>query len=269
MGKYLVKTLLVLGISCFVACSSYNVKPDITPEQRFELAKTMYKNKDYFEAKSQFKILILNNPGAAFSDEAQYYLGDCHFHMKEYILAADEFSRLVRLYPRSEWLDDAQFKTAMCDYKLSPKPSLDQTYTVRAVENFQRFLEDFPDSDLVPEAERLLKICRTKLSEKDFKAGELYRKMGDFYGASIYFDSVLNSYYDTKFAEAATFWKGECLYKLQKNTDARQVFEEMLRRFPNSKFSIRTRRRLEEIDNLLMESSSANSMETTNGQTKN
>ncbi|TDI84839.1 MAG: outer membrane protein assembly factor BamD [Caldithrix sp.] len=263
------KRLLIVSLLGLIACSSYHVKPDITPEERFVLAKRMFTNNDYFEAKSQFKILILNNPGAVFSDEAQYFLGECHFNMKEYILATDEYGRLARLYPRSKWVDDALFKTAMCDFKLSPKSALDQTYTFRAVENFQRFLEDFPESDLVPEAERRLKICRTKLSKKDYKAGELYRKMGDFYGATIYFDSVLKDYYDTKFAEPAIFWKGECLYKLQKNTEARQAFEEMRRRYPDSEFAARAKKRLEEIDTILMKSSSADRIDPTTRQTTN
>jgi len=93
--------------------------------------------------------------------------------------------------------------------------------------------------------------------------------MGDFYGATIYFDSVLKDYYDTKFAEPAIFWKGECLYKLQKNTEARQAFEEMLRRYPDSEFVARAKKRLEEIDTILMKSSSADRIDPTTRQTTN
>src|SRR3990172_11549265 len=99
----------------FVGCKSYNVKPTIGALERFDVAKKMFKNKDYMEAKTQFKIVTLNNPGAVFVDEAQFYLGECHFNLKEYVLSADEYGRLVRLYPRSDWLDDAQFKVALCD----------------------------------------------------------------------------------------------------------------------------------------------------------
>jgi len=229
-------------------CKSYNIKPDITATERFKIARQMFDNKDYFEAKNQFKILTLNNPGAAFVDEAQFYLGECHFRMKEYVLAADEFARLTRLYPKSKWTDDAEFNIAMCNYKLSPKPALDQTYTVKAVESIQRFIEDYPNSDRIPDAEKLLKACRKKLAEKDYKAGELYRKLGDYYGAYVYFGSVIGSYYDTPYFEPAFFWRAESLYKLRRFAEARHAFEELLRKFPESEFVAKAKARLARIE---------------------
>lgn len=250
-------------------CSSYNVKPDIRAEERFKIAQKMFKSRDYFEAKNQFKIITLNNPGASFVDEAQYFLGECHFKMKEYILASDEFSRMTRLYPKSPWVDDAQFRIAYCDYQLSPKPSLDQTYTVKAVEDFQTFIEDFPESDLVPRAEKLLKICRTKLAQKEYKSGELYRKLGDHYGAFVYFSSVIDKYYDTKFAEPATYWKGECLFRLRRRRDSRQAFEELLRKHPRSEFATKAKGRLSEIDTLLAQELKARVNQSIDNQSNN
>jgi outer membrane protein assembly factor BamD len=229
-------------------CHSYNIKPNISSEDRFEVAQRMFHNKDYEEAKTQFKIVTLNSPGAPFVDEAQFRLAECHFALKEFILAGDEYNRLIRLYPRSEFVDDAQFKIALSDFKLSPKPPLDQKYTISAVANFQRFIEDFPNSELVPEAERLLKICRTKLAEKDFNTGGLYRKLDDCYAALVYYDSVLDHYYDTKFAHPSLFWKGECLYNLNRKDEALAAFNELLIKFPTSSFKSKARERLKEID---------------------
>jgi len=261
--------LFVLLIWFAQGCSGYHVRPDISAKDRLALAKKMYENKDYFEAKQQFKIVTLNNPGASFVDEAQFYLAESHFHSKEYILAADEYNRLVRVYPKSKWVDDAQFKVGVCDFKLSPKPSLDQTYTERAVQNLQSFIEEFPDSDLMPEAERLLSVCRAKLSEKDFKAGRLYRKMGDYYAASVYFESVTTNYYDTEYAEDAYYWDAECLYRLDKIAEARSGFEELLRKFPKTRHSLKAKERLETIADALADSGEENKRSASNGRAGN
>lgn len=222
------------------------------PEDRFNLAKKMFEKRDFFEAKTQFKILTLNNPGIYFVDEAQYYLAECHFNLKEYIIAADEFSRLIRLYPKSTWLDDAQFRIGFCYYKLSPKASLDQKYTHQAIENFQRFLEDFSKSELVPQAEKMLKISRTKLAKKEFKAGKLYRKLSDHIAALVYFDSVLENYYDTVYAEPALFWKGESLYKLDRSDEALQAFRGLIEKYPKSKYKTKARKRINEINSKVL-----------------
>ncbi len=268
--KNLNKIILpILLFHLLQGCGGYNVKPNISAEERLALARRMFENKDYFEAKQQFKILTLNNPGAAFVDEAQFFLAESHFFSKEYILAADEYNRLVRLYPRSGWVDDASYKAAVCDYKLSPKPSLDQTYTVRAVSSFQRFIEDFPNSDLIPEAERILGICRSKLSKKDYRAGELYRKMHDYYAAFVYFDSVVTNYYDTEYAEDATFWKGECLYRLGRFNDARTALEELLRKYPDSENARKARERLETIATELTDASGTDEKAASGANAKN
>ncbi len=234
--------ILVLG------CSSYNVRPDMAPEARLELARKMFQNKDYRQALTQFKILTLNNPGAKFVDEAQYFLAECHFRLKEYILASDEYQRLIRLYPRSKWVERAEFMLAMCDYKQSPKYSLDQKYTLQAVANFQRFLEDFPNSELAPEAERLLKICRTKLARKEFATAELYRKFDDYYAALVYYESVWNSYYDTRFAERALYWRSECLYRVDRKEEALESFRQLIIKFPKTGFRSEARNRMTEIE---------------------
>jgi len=230
----------------------------MTAEERFELAKTMFNNKDYIEAKTQFKILTLNNHGVQFIDEAQYLLAECHFNLSEYILASDEYGRLLRFYPRSKWVDDAQYKIAFSNYKLSPKPALDQKYTVKAIESFQSFLEDFPDSELVPEAERLLLICRTKLSEKEYKAGKLYLKLKDREAALVYFTSVIDNYYDTKYLQDALFWKGESLFKLKRNDEAQSVFLELLSKYPQSKYVAKTKSRLKDIESNVVKIRQAN-----------
>ncbi len=262
--------LLFLAVitSIFAGCGGYKIKPDSTAEDRLAVAKRMFKSKDYQQAQAQFKILTLNYPGARFVDEAQFYLAECHFELKEYIIAADEYKRLVRLYPQSEYLDDAQYKVAMSDFKLSPKSSLDQTHTVSALENFQRFIEDFPNSDLVPDAEKKLLGCRSKLSEKDFSAGELYRKLGDNYAALVYYNSVLEHYYDTKFAHDALYWKGECLYNLKRKDEALQAFNELLAKYPKSKYRVRISDRLKEIDSDLSKVHEADGKAPISKQTK-
>ncbi len=261
------KWLLILIIVQF-GCKSYNVKPNLTAEKRIELARVMFKNKDYAEAKTQYKILTLNNPGLQFIDEAQFFLGECHFNIKEYILAADEYNRLTRLYPRSPWVDNAYLKIALCNYKLSPKPALDQKYTKLAVFYFSAFIEDYPNSDLVPEAERLLKICRTKLAEKEFKAGVLYRKLDINYAALVYFDSVLENYYDTKFAKDALFLKGESLYELDRKTEADEAFKELISKYPKSKHVIRAKRRIKEIRSEVAKVRKANGISPSGNQQK-
>ncbi len=226
-------TIYVLLLAVlFSACSSRKLRPGLTPEERLKVAKEMFDDGHYLDAKTQFQVIVVSGGGSAIADEAQFYLAECYFHLKDYVTAVAEYQRLIRMYPNSPWVDDAQFKVGLSYYKLSPKPGLDQEFTHKAIEAFQIFLEDYPDSDLRPQAEEYLRKCREKLAEKEFKAGELYRKMGYHRSALIYFDSVLDEYYDTSWAEKALYWKARELEKLGRKEDALEAYQSYLRRYP-------------------------------------
>jgi outer membrane protein assembly factor BamD len=222
----------------------------MTTEERFAFAMKLFKDKDYFDARTQFRIIILNAPGSNLVDQAQFYLAECHFHMDEFITAAAEYEKLIRLYARSERLDDAQYKIGLCYDELSPKSDLDQRYTYKAIEEFQRFLEDFPASEHVPEVQKKLSQARAKLAKKEYSTGNLYRKMAYYEAAVISFNDVLNRFYDTRYAEPALFYKGECLFKLQRYDEAKAALDELLQKFPKTSFRSQAQAMLNQIDRI-------------------
>ena len=65
------------------------------------------------------------------------------------------------------------------------------------------FIDDFPESDLIPDAEDAILSSRLKLAQKDYESGRMYLKLEEYESALIYFQSVLNHYYDISFADDA------------------------------------------------------------------
>ncbi len=247
--RCMLNRLIFLGlVPVIFACGGNKVRPNLTTEERFAYATKLFKDKDYFDAKTQFRIIILNAPGSAVVDQAQFYLAECHFNMDEFILAASEYEKLIRLYPRSALLDDAQYKIALCYDKLSPKADLDQKYTYKAIEEYQRFMEEFSASELAGEVEKRLFALRNKLAKKEFNTGNLYRKMTLCEAAIYSFDDVLNRFYDSQYAEPALFYKGECLFKLQRWSEAQAALEEFVLKFPKSSYQAPAKTLLEQIE---------------------
>ena len=225
--------LLLAG--CALQCSRNRVNiHELTSEEQLAYAKRLFEKRDYHEAKVSFTVVILNNPGSSLIEEAQFYLAESHFHLREYLLAIEEYSKLIRSLPQSEFVDDASYKIGMCYYELSPGYALDQEYTNKAIMQFQQFLEDFPDSEYRADVEQRILECRNKLAKKEFKAGELYRKMNYFRAAIVYFDAVIEIYYDTPFVDDALYWKGECHRRLREWEAAEETFQELLQKRPNS-----------------------------------
>ena len=65
------------------------------------------------------------------------------------------------------------------------------------------FIEVFPASDLINDAEDAMLALRLKLAQKDYEVGRMYLKLEEYDSALIYFRSVLNHYYDTSFSDDA------------------------------------------------------------------
>jgi outer membrane protein assembly factor BamD len=246
--RCILNRLFLLNFALIVfACGGNKARPNMPNDERFALAMKLFNKKDYYEARTQFRIVILNAPGSTIVDEAQFYLAECHYHMDEFLLGASEYERLLKLYPRSAFLDDSQYKLALCYDRMSPKSDLDQKYTLKAIQEFQRFLEDYPTSEFVEEVEKKLFRARAKLAKKEFDTGNLYRKMTLCEAAIYSFDDVLNHYYDSQYAEPALFYKGECLFKTERRDEAKTALETLLEKFPKSSFASQAKDMLAQI----------------------
>lgn len=241
--------LLLMNVVWILSCSQHKIPATATEEERLNAALKLFEKGDYFEAKTQFRILTLSNSGSMIADKAQFYLAECHFNMKEYILSASEYERLLKVYPSSEYTDDAKFKIGLSYYKLSPKSGLDQDYTEQAIIHFQEFLEDYHSSDLAPEVEKYLQQARNKLAEKIYLSADLYRKMGYYQASNIYFNKVIEEYYDTDFAALSLYWIADNNRSMHHYTQAFDIFDEFLQKYPDHDWVNRTQNKIKQTRN--------------------
>ncbi len=211
-----------------------------------EYGMKLFEKGKYFDAKTQFRIITLSHSGNMIAAKAQFYLGECHFNMKEYIIAASEYERLIKVYPSSEWVDDAKYKLGLSYFKLSPKYALDQEYTLKAISHFQEFLEDYPGSPLAEEVEKDLLLARNKLARKVYESAEIYRKMAYYNSANIYYNKVLEEYYDTQYAPQALFWIGECNRRMKRYPQALESFDEFMKKYPRHEWLQRVRNKIKQ-----------------------
>lgn len=201
-----IKKLLPLAVLVlFSACSTKVDTSLMKPEEHFTYAMKLFTDEDFDLAIPEFQAILLNNAGSALYDDAQYYLAMTYFNRKQYYLAAYEFSKLIRDIPASSFVPDAQFQLAESYYRQTPHFSLDQTFSKKAIEEFQSFINYFPTNPKVAEAENKIKEMNDKLAEKEFTSGLIYERM-EYYNAAIkYYSMVVDTYHDSRFAPEALY----------------------------------------------------------------
>jgi outer membrane protein assembly factor BamD len=178
-----------------------HLEEDLSP--RFEKAMGYFDKGKYSRAKDEFDYIIMANPGSNIANESQYYMAESMFQIEEYDEASIAFDRYVRFSPDYSKIEKARYRICECAINLSNSYQRDQSQTHRALEQLQMFIEDFPASDLIDDAENAMLALRLKLAQKDYEVGRMYLKLEEYDSALIYFRSVLNHYYDTSFSDDA------------------------------------------------------------------
>jgi outer membrane protein assembly factor BamD len=194
----------------------------------------MFEKEDYLDAINEFTIITLQFQGSQHAADAQFYLGDCRFKRGEYLLAAFEYGIMKRSYPASPRVPEAQYRLAMSYYQISPRTSLDQQYTRKAIDEFQSFVEYYPSNPLAADAEARIKELDGKLARKLYDAALQYVTLERYTAALRYFDDVIDQYHDTDWAPLAFLDKVEVLISRKKFSDAQTNLLRFLSRYPNS-----------------------------------
>jgi outer membrane protein assembly factor BamD len=197
-----------------------------------QYAIKLYEEEDDEEAVKEFEAILLQYSGSSIVDDAQYYLAQTRFLREEYIIAAYEFSKLIKNMPASSFVSDSQYMLAECYYQLSPNYNLDQTYTIKAIDEFQAFIDFFPLNEKVQDAEARIHELNLKLAEKDYTIANIYAKL-DYYTASMkYYDQVVETYHDTEYAPKALFSKIMLLMEREREDEALTEMKKFMLLFP-------------------------------------
>ncbi len=228
------KVIFVLTMVFMMSCGGTKPTADWTAHDFYKAAKEKFDDESYFESANDFQVVLLRFSGSIIADSAQYYLAYSHFNMGDYLIAGVEFEKLVNDMNQSPLVPLAQFKLAESYDKLSPRSALDQEYTLKAIKEYQYFVDENPTDSLKEEAEKNIIRLRSKLGEKELENAEIYRKMKEFKAAIIYYDQVLTKFYDTEWADDAQFGKIITYKENEELEQAQLEIEKFEQQFPDS-----------------------------------
>lgn len=226
---------VALGLAVALAGCGSNAPPEnLAPPDLFQWAEEQFAAAQYDAAASGFEAFLIRDPLNPLTDSAQYMLAEARLRDGDELEAAEAFSRLATGRPNSPLADDAQFGACRAYLEASPRVSLSQEFTERAIEECRRLLQFFPGTPLREAAERQLEEARGKLAAKSFMIGEHYFD-DDFYeSARIYFEKSLSEGPPPELVPELLEKLYRSYTRLGFDTEARRVRERLLSEFPES-----------------------------------
>lgn len=215
--KRIVSLLVVVALFC--SCSDYQKalkNEDVAA--KFEVATKMYDAGKYSKAIRLFEQLAPSYRGKPQAEKLFYMFSQSYYKTRQYYLAGYQFESFVSGYPRSEKVQEAAFLGAYSYSKLAPVYSLDQADTVKALEKLQTFIDNYPNSEYIAQANETVKVLNGKLEKKAYENAKGYNTISDYKSALVAFDNFIADFPGTPFKEDALFYKYDSAYQLAINS---------------------------------------------------
>lgn len=213
------------------SCTEYTkVMKSRDVDYKFEYAKRAYESKKYVQASTVLNDIYTPLRGTAKGEEALFLLAMSYYGNEDYANANVFFKTYCQRYPKGKFAELSQFYSGYGFYLDSPDAQLDQTYTVKAIEELQNFLEKFPKSEKVPEAQKAIFEMQDKLTLKELQNAQLYYNLGNFMGnnyesAVIVSQNALKDYPYSKYREEFEFLILKSKFQQARNSIAEKMAE--------------------------------------------
>jgi len=218
--------------------TAYSEKTELlTCDDFYEIGVCYYKSKQYEKA-----IELLTKSFCKDNDSINQYvyfsLGDCYLKTNQKEFASNAFLQAYELKKNPIITEDALYAYAKLQYEITTNPF------VPSISAFEKFLNEFPQSNYKNEAEHFL--SNIYLTTKNYKAAiaslekiqhksitllnayqrvlyfrgiELYNNK-DFTEAEKYFNLAIENNYNPLIYAQSLYWKGEMNYQQRKYEEA-------------------------------------------------
>ena len=212
----------------------------------YKKAFEYYEQEEYLKAQSLFELVINSLRGKVEAEKVYYYYAYTHYHQRRYVLASYYFKNFSTTFPNSTYREEADFMTGFSNYQLSPTYRLDQSYSLKAIDQFQLFVNTYPTSERVKQCNQLIDEMRRKLEQKLFAEGQLYFDLRQYQAATQSFENLLREFPETPNAENVRYMMIRANYLLASNSvytkqeerykNTMKYYEIFIDKYPKSKF---------------------------------
>ena len=215
-------TLMVL----FGACSDYSkLLKGQDNDLKFKAGKEYYQSQKYDKALYLFEDVLAAWKGQERSEEVYFYYCYTQYGMGNLPAASFHFKSFTEAYFTSKHLIECAFMVAQCEYEMVMPVELDQSQTIKAIEQLQLFINVHPNSNYVDSCNTLIDNLRSQLIEKQYNKAQIYYKTEMYKSAITTFQLVLQDYPSVKNKEEIEYYIVNSSYQLADKSVKRKELE--------------------------------------------
>ncbi len=165
------------------SCGEYQkVLKSHDADYRLDFAKRAFEQKKYTQAATVLEDIVTQFKGSEKAEDSLYLLALSNYENKDYETAGSFFKTYYTRFPKGKYTELARYYAGYGYYLDSPEPQLDQSGTINAIQELQAFLDYFPKSDKVANAQNAIFELQDKLTLKQLENAQLYYNLGTYMG---------------------------------------------------------------------------------------
>jgi len=244
MRTFLIFLVLFLSIN---SCSEYQKalkSEDI--KLKFDIGTKLFEAENWKRANGIFQQIVPKYAGKPQAEKLMYMYAMTFYKMGRYRTANYQLERFSNIYKKSEKAEEAAFLGAKSYYYESPRYSKFQEPTIKAIEKLQLYVNAYPNSQYLSEANTLVKELEFKIEKKAFEIAKQYNRIRDYKASVKSFNNFLSDFPGTSLREDAMFYRFLAMFnletksvdylKVERINEAQNYYNTLVKVFPNTKY---------------------------------
>jgi outer membrane protein assembly factor BamD len=181
--------------------------------------------------------LINTYPDSEYLAKAKLAIADSYYKeggTSNLALAVSGYKDFIVFFPFLPEATYAQMQVAMTHYKQMDKPDRDRTHALAAEEEFQVFLQKYPNDPLAPQAQQHLREVQEVLAEGEYRIGYYYYVKSDKRAAAARLLMVTNRYPLYSKSDQALWMLGDIFATSEHKEVASLYYARIVKNYPLS-----------------------------------
>lgn len=181
---------------------------------KYKMAVDMYEKKEYKKAIALFEKIMGPYANKPQMERIQYMISDSYFQEENYSMASYYFSKFIINYPESTKVEEAAYYSAKSYFLAAPVYSRDQEDTYKALTAYQNYIDSYPNSKLIAEANKDYEELNKKLQFKDFEVARQYYHTAKYNAAIQAFETFNEDHLGSIYKEESMYYSFKSAYSL-------------------------------------------------------
>lgn len=200
------KLLFFICLSFLISgCSLFEETHEMekNAEELVSEGSSAFFDEDYETAKKAYSDLKDWYPFSKYAILAELKIADAHFHLEEYTEAIAAYEEFEKMHPKNDAVPYVIYQIGLSWFKQLGTIDRDHTPAVKALAQFNRLTDQFPDSEYTQMASKHFQTCMDTLSGHELYVADFYMRTKKYKAALKRYEYLLEHYPESKESKEA------------------------------------------------------------------